>query len=292
MFLALYINFAHDYPLLAMLCLFIVGLSIGSFLNVVIYRLPIMLEREWTAMSKEFLKLDYTPPQRRFNLILPHSTCPQCQTKLKWWHNIPLISYLILKGQCASCKQKISIRYPIIELVTGLLTVLAFIQFGATFQFLAACLFIWILIALTMIDIDTQLLPDNLTQPLLWLGLLANSYNLFVPLTEALYSAVGAYVFLWGFVQLFNLITKKEGMGHGDFKLFAVFGAWFGWQALPMILILSSLAGAIIGIIILKCQDEGKDTPIAFGPYLCAAAFVYLMWGSQLINWYMQWFRL
>lgn len=248
-----------------------------------------MLEQEWKKLSREFLGItpEQTDEQAPYNLIIPPSTCPQCHTAIKPWHNIPVFSYLCLKGRCKACQKPISIRYPLIEFITALLTLFIFWQYGLSYQFLAASLFSWLLLVLTMIDIDTQLLPDNLTIPLIWLGLIVNSFELFIPLQNSVLSAAGAYSFLWLFVWLFKLITGKEGMGQGDFKLFSAFGAWFGWQSLPFILTLASLVGAIIGIIILKSQKQSNDTPLAFGPYLCMAAYIYLLFGQAIIDWYL-----
>ncbi len=283
----MYSLFVSQYPITTGLIICLFSLCIGSFLNVVIYRLPIMLNQEWTILSSEFLniKVDQTSPN--FNLVKPVSTCPNCQTAIKPRHNIPVLSYLLLGGKCSQCHNPISIRYPLVEVSTALLTLVLYSIHGVNLTFFVSCLFCYFLIALAMIDIDTQLLPDNLTLSLLWLGLITNSFEVFIPLRESVFSAAGAYLCLRGFVALFNLITGKEGMGHGDFKLFAVFGAWFGYLALPFILVISSFVGAIIGIIHLKLSKQGSDTPIAFGPYLCLAALIYLFWGQTIINWYL-----
>lgn len=282
-----YIQFAAQNPIAFSIYFIFVSLCVGSFLNVVIHRLPIMLNRQWTTLSSEYLNIEMKHNEETYNLAFPHSTCPKCQCKIKPWQNIPILSYLLLKGKCHTCKTSISIRYPLVELATALLGYIIFIKYGLSIQFLCGVFLCWILIALTMIDFDTQLLPDSMTIPLIWVGLLLNSFEVFVPLTNSLYSAVGAYVFLWLFVYIFKLITGKDGMGEGDFKLFSAFGAWFGWQALPLILVLSSFAGAIIGIIILKLSKKGSDTPLAFGPYLCIAAYIYLVYGKEIIHWYL-----
>lgn len=283
-----YINFLIDNPTITLIHLIVLSLCVGSFLNVVIHRLPIMLNKEWTALSKEFLNLESSETEREtYNLLTPKSKCPNCNTAIKPWHNIPVLGYLWLKGKCANCKISFSIRYPLVEAATALISVSVFYKFGVSLECMAALLFCWILIALTMIDFDTQLLPDSMTIPLIWIGLMINAYNTFIPLQDAVFSAVGAYVFLWSFVYLFKLFTGKDGMGEGDFKLFAAFGAWFGWQSLPLILVFSSFVGAIIGIIFLKLSKLNSDTPIAFGPYLCIAAYLYLLYGKEFLNWYL-----
>lgn len=283
-----YINFLTQNPNIALIHLIFLSLCVGSFLNVVIHRIPIMLNREWTALSHEFLeiKTDNTPLET-YNLFTPQSSCPNCHSTIKPWHNLPILGYLWLKGQCFTCKTPFSIRYPLVEAATMLISISVFYKFGVSFQCLVALIFCWILIALTMIDFDTQLLPDSMTIPLIWIGLMINAYDTFTPLKEAVFSAVIAYVFLWSFVFLFKLLTGKDGMGEGDFKLFAAFGAWFGWQSLPLILVFSSFVGAIIGIIILKVSKKDTDTPLAFGPYLCVAAYLYLLYGNEFLNWYL-----
>ena len=252
-----YTEFLLLNPALSVFSLIVLSLCVGSFLNVVIHRLPIMLNKEWTLLSKEYLNIDEkSATEAPYNLVTPLSSCPKCNTSIKPWHNIPVLSYLCLQGKCHTCKTPISIRYPLVEILTAFLSLIVFYKFGLTLQFFAGLVFCWVLIALTMIDFDTQLLPDSMTIPLIWLGLMVNAFEVFVPLKESVFSAVGAYVFLWTFVYLFKLITGKDGMGEGDFKLFAAFGAWFGWQSLPLILVFSSFVGAIIGIIILKISKQ------------------------------------
>ena len=269
----------------------ILGLLVGSFLNVVIYRLPAMMEREWTSQCKTLLETeDSNTPEDdpiAFNLVTPNSHCPTCDAPIKAWQNIPVISYLMLGGKCSHCKTSISKRYPIIEFVTGLLSCLAIWHFGFTWQGGAMLLLTWALITLTMIDFDHQLLPDNITLPFLWLGLIANSFGLFCSLPEALWGAVFGYLSLWSVYWLFKLVTGKEGMGYGDFKLLAVLGAWFGWQMLPLIILLSSLVGAIVGICLLVLKNRGKSVPIPFGPYLAAAGFIAAIWGERLTQAYL-----
>jgi len=269
----------------------ILGLLVGSFLNVVIYRLPVMMEREWTSQCRTLLETggseEAEESQTPFNLVTPNSHCPKCDTPIKAWQNIPMISYLMLGGKCHNCKTPISKRYPIIEFVTGLLSCLVIWHFGANWQGGAMLLLTWALVTLTMIDFDHQLLPDSITLPFLWLGLIANSFGLFCSLPEALWGAVFGYLSLWSVYWLFKLVTGKEGMGHGDFKLLAVLGAWFGWQLLPMIILLSSLVGAIIGIFLLVLKNKGKSVPIPFGPYLAAAGFIAAIWGEELTRAYL-----
>jgi len=269
----------------------ILGLLVGSFLNVVIYRLPVMMEREWTSQCKTLLETeDSNAPEDdpiAFNLVTPNSHCPSCDAPIKAWQNIPVISYLMLGGKCSNCKTSISKRYPIIEFVTGLLSCLAIWHFGFTWQGSAMLLLTWALITLTMIDFDHQLLPDNITLPFLWLGLIANSFGLFCSLPEALWGGVFGYLSLWSVYWLFKLVTGKEGMGYGDFKLLAVLGAWFGWQMLPLIILLSSLVGAVVGIALLVLKNKGKSVPIPFGPYLAAAGFIAAIWGERLTQAYL-----
>jgi len=269
----------------------ILGLLVGSFLNVVIYRLPVMMEREWTSQCKTLLETgdaDNTEDElKAFNLVTPNSRCPKCDSPIKAWQNIPVVSYLMLGGKCHNCKTPIPKRYPIIEFITGLLSCLVIWHFGVNWQGGAMLLLTWALITLTMIDFDHQLLPDNITLPFLWIGLMVNSFGLFCSLPDALWGAVFGYLSLWSVYWLFKLVTGKEGMGYGDFKLLAVLGAWFGWQLLPMIILLSSLVGAIVGIFLLVLKNKGKSVPIPFGPYLAAAGFIAAIWGEELTRAYL-----
>jgi leader peptidase (prepilin peptidase)/N-methyltransferase len=269
---------------------FLLGLLVGSFLNVVIYRLPKMMELEWRQECRLLLDVDEpnAAPAQKFNLAVPESHCPGCNAPVKPWQNIPLLSYLLLKGRCANCGISISLRYPIIELIAGLLAALAGWHFGASWEGLAACALLWSLLAMTMIDIDHQLLPDQITLPLMWLGILLNTGGMFVSLHDAVWGAAAGYLTLWSVYQLFKLVTGKEGMGFGDFKLLAALGAWMGWQMLPVIILLSSLVGAVVGIIILTLQRRGRGTPIPFGPYLAGAGFIAFFWGEPLIQNYLQ----
>ncbi len=258
------------------------GLSVGSFLNVVIYRLPIMLENEWRSDCKNFLELEDDKPAEIFNLSKPDSRCPVCGHKIKIWENIPVLSYIFLGGKCSSCKTHISAQYPIIESVTGILSILIALKFGVSIETFFGLIFTWSLLALTMIDAKTQLLPDNITLPLLWFGILINTSHIFTDLQSSVFGAMAGYLILWSIYQLFKLITGKEGMGYGDFKLLAALGAWMGWAMLPQIILLSSLVGAIVGIslIIFKKQDKGSAIP--FGPYLATAGWIAFIWGSEI----------
>ncbi|TMN74429.1 prepilin peptidase [Pseudoalteromonas sp. S1727] len=272
----------------------LVSLCVGSFLNVVIYRLPLMMQREWQTECRVLLadelksnKSASTP--KPFNLVTPNSTCPKCKTAIKAWQNIPVFSWLLLKGRCASCSNPISVRYPIIEMLTAVLSLIVAYTFGATEQALLYILITWVLVALTFIDIDHMLLPDQLTLPLVWVALIAAVMGITISPTDAIIGAACGYLSLWSVFWLFKLITGKEGMGYGDFKLLAVFGALLGWQSLLTIILLSSVVGAIIGIALLSIQGKDKATPIPFGPYLAIAGWVTLLWGSQIQAFYFNW---
>lgn len=287
------LQFFGDNPLALLAATFVFALMVGSFLNVVIYRLPLMLQNDWEAQARELLTdaaTEHTPQavQENFNLAQPGSHCPQCNAPIKPWQNIPLLSYLLLGGKCGQCKTKIPLRYPAVELVTALLSCAVVAYFGASWQSAGLLLFSWVLIALTMIDFDHQLLPDNLTLPLLWLGLIANSFGLFCSLEQALWGAVAGYLSLWSLYWIFKLVTGKEGMGYGDFKLLAALGAWLGWQSLPLIILLSSLVGACVGILLIILKNRGKSVPIPFGPYLAAAGWIAALWGHQITQAYLR----
>ena len=269
---------------LALLCL---GLLVGSFLNVVIYRLPLMMESRWRQDCCELLELAQEKTDTSLNLATPNSHCPHCKNAIKPWHNIPVLSYLLLGRKCGHCAAPISPRYPIIELVTGLMTMALTFYFDLSFGLLGAVLLTWALIALTMIDIDHQLLPDDITLPLIWLGLLFNLNSTYVSLTDAVIGAMVGYLILWSVYWLFKLVTGKDGMGYGDFKLLAALGAWLGWQELPMIILLSSLVGAICGIALMVIKRRGKDIPIPFGPYLAMAGWIALLWGDDIMARYL-----
>jgi leader peptidase (prepilin peptidase)/N-methyltransferase len=257
------------------------GLAIGSFLNVVIYRLPKMMEAEWQAQCAE-LAGRAPEPAPRFNLLVPGSHCPSCKTPLRVRDNVPLVSYFASGGRCAHCGAAISARYPVVEAITAALSAWVAWRFGFGVPGLAALAFTFALIALTFIDADTTLLPDSLTLPLLWAGLLLNTAGTFAPLPEAVVGAAAGYLILWSIYWLFKLVTGKEGMGYGDFKLLAALGAWFGWKMLLPILLLSSVVGAAVGMILLVLARRGRDIPIPFGPYLAAAGFIALLYGQDI----------
>ena len=292
----------------------ILGLIIGSFLNVVIYRFPKMLEQEWFCECRELLADELKPAEsdlkktkskkaksteqeaeitklpettEKLTLSKPASTCPNCGHKIKVWENIPVISWLMLKGKCSSCANPISVRYPIIESVTGILSLVIAMHFGVTVQTLFMLLLTWSLITLTMIDADKMILPDQITLPLVWIGLLLNLNGVFIGLEQAVVGAVVGYMRLWSIFWIFKLVTGKEGMGYGDFKLFAVFGAWFGWEVLPLLILMASLVGAIIGISLMVFKNHAGSKPIPFGPYLAIAGWITALWGQGIWQWYL-----
>lgn len=261
------------------------GLAIGSFLNVVIHRLPRMMENEWKLQCAELAGAEPAPgPQ--YNLLFPRSHCPHCNAQLRISDNVPLFSWLALRGRCGHCGTRISARYPVVEALTAALSALIAWRFGLTTTTLLALVFTWTLVALTFIDADTTLLPDDLTLPLLWLGLGANLFGTFVPLRDAVIGAMAGYLLLWSIYWLFKLTTGKEGMGYGDFKLLAALGAWMGWKALLPIVLLSSLVGAVVGIVLIVLARRGREIPIPFGPYLAAAGFIVLLVGDPLTRWF------
>lgn len=286
------LQWAGEHAGLFILIITILGLLIGSFLNVVIHRVPMMMQKEWHRDCCELLEIENQEKSESYNLIKPNSHCPKCKSEIKPWQNIPIISYLILRGKCANCSTPISIRYPLIEAITALLSGIIAWQFGATDQAFALLLMTWALIALTMIDIDHQLLPDNITLPLMWLGILLNTQGIFTDLPSSVWGAMAGYMSLWSVYWLFKLLTGKEGMGFGDFKLLAALGAWLGWQALPLIIILSSFVGAAIGIIGILVQGKDKSTPIPFGPYLAIAGWIAFLWGEQITMAYLEYAKL
>ncbi|MEI7455644.1 MAG: A24 family peptidase [Nitrosomonadales bacterium] len=265
----------------------LLGLMVGSFLNVVIHRLPKMMELGWRSQCAE-LRGEDTVESEPYNLLVPRSACPHCQHAISAWENIPVISYLLLRGKCAGCHAAISPRYPIIETLSGLLSGFAAFHFGFGLTAIAAILLIWALIALTAIDFDTQLLPDDITLPLLWAGLVFNLYGAFTSLHDAFLGALFGYLALWSVFWLFKLVTGKEGMGYGDFKLLAALGAWLGWQLLPLIIILSSLVGAVVGVTLILAIKRGREIPIPFGPYLAGGGLIALFWGQTLTQSYLQ----
>jgi leader peptidase (prepilin peptidase)/N-methyltransferase len=267
---------------------FFLGLILGSFLNVVIHRLPLMLQKDWRGQCRELLELPAdTDDQGAFNLLLPPSSCPHCGHLIRWWENLPLVSYLfLLRGKCSSCKTPISWQYPMVEAITGILSVILVWQLGISYQTLGMLVLTYSFIALSVIDIRHQLLPDNMTQPLLWLGLLIAIPGLFIPLEQAVIGATVGYLSLWSFYWIFRLITKKDGMGFGDFKLLAVIGAWSGWETAVLTIFLSSLVGAIIGIAMIAFLKHDRRIPIPYGPYLAIAGWISILWGDTLIDSY------
>ncbi|MCP3752283.1 A24 family peptidase [Pseudomonas sp. SBB6] len=282
------LNSLASQPLMYLSIALLLGLIIGSFLNVLVHRLPIMLERQWQAEAREVLELPSEAQAPRFDLLLPPSQCPHCAHRIRPWENIPVISYLALRGRCSSCQARISPRYPLVELACGALTLFVAWRFGVTGTALALLLLSWGLLAMSMIDIEHHLLPDALVLPLLWLGLIVNAFEMFVPLEDALWGTVAGYLSLWSVFWVFKIITGKEGMGYGDFKLLAMLGAWGGWQILPLTLLLSSLLGALIGLIMLRLQRKQASTPIPFGPYLAIAGWIALLWGGQITTSYLK----
>ncbi len=266
----------------------VLGLIVGSFLNVLVWRLPKMLEREWRAQAQEVLGWPADPAGPRYNLMQPNSCCPHCNHPIRPWENIPLLSYLMLRGRCAHCHESISARYPFTELACGLISAIVAWQFGVGWQAGAVMLLSWGLLAMSLIDVDHQLLPDVLVLPLLWLGLMLNSVDLLVPLHDALWGAVLGYMSLWTVFWLFKLATGKDGMGHGDFKLLALLGAWGGWQILPMTLLMSSLVGVCGGLILLRRNKIQASTPMPFAPYLAIAGWIAVLWGGQITDFYLQ----
>ncbi|MBY5992135.1 prepilin peptidase [Ferrimonas balearica] len=267
----------------------VLGLILGSFLNVVIHRLPRMMEREWQLECAEALSqpLPASTLPERYNLLVPGSACPHCGTAIPIWHNIPVLSFLLLKGKCHHCSAPISPRYPMVELLCGLSLGFLAWHFGPTPAFAAGAFLTLGLVALSGIDLDTMLLPDQLTLPLLWLGLLLNINGLFVPLEKAVLGAALGYLSLWGLFHLFRLLTGKEGMGYGDFKLLALFGAWFGYASLLPVMLLASFGGAVVGITLMATGRLSRDKPMPFGPWIALGGWLYLVWGNDVVDWYL-----
>ncbi len=282
-------------PLIFVGVVFFLSLLIGSFLNVVIYRLPIMMEREWRAQCAELADAEATDvPAGRFNLIFPHSHCTSCGAQITAMQNVPVLSYLILRGKCGSCGSSISRRYPIVEALTAMLTAIVAWRFGFSWEAALAILLTWALIAISVIDIDHQIIPDSISLPFVWIGLtlslfhpMAGAEVLFIDAKTAIVGALAGYLSLWSIYQLFRLMTGKEGMGYGDFKLLAVLGAWLGWQMLPLIILLSAVVGAAIGIAMIVVRRRDRNIPIPFGPYLAAAGWIAMLWGAQIVATYL-----
>lgn len=282
------IDFLASHVLAFVFCALLLGLLVGSFLNVLVYRLPKMMFRDWRAQAREVLELPAEPVGETFNLVLPNSRCPHCSHEIRPWENIPLLSYLLLRGKCSACKQPIGLRYPLVELACGLLSAYVAWHFGFSWQTGGFLMLTWGLLAMSLIDVDHQLLPDVLVLPLLWLGLIVNYFGLFTSLGDALWGAVAGYLSLWSVYWLFKLITGKEGMGYGDFKLLAMLGAWGGWQVLPLTILLSSVVGAVLGMILLRLRNAETSTPMPFGPYLAIAGWITLLWGDWITDTYLQ----
>ena len=285
-------EFLEASPLAFWVTAALLGLIVGSFLNVLSLRLPAKMDAEWRAMCEELAGKEPEPPVKTWfglrYLIEPPSTCRQCGHRIRAWENIPVLSYLFLRGRCSACGSAIGVRYPVVEAVSGLMTLVVATQFAPDAAFLGAAVFTWTLIALSVIDIDHQQLPDQLTLPLLWLGLLFNLNGVYTDLASAVVGAVAGYAFLWLVFHVFNLLTGKEGMGYGDFKLFAAFGAWFGWQLLPQILLVASLVGAVVGIGLIVLRGRDRQLPIPFGPYLALAGWIALLWGERINDAYLR----
>ncbi|RLV58625.1 prepilin peptidase [Parashewanella curva] len=298
-----FIQVLDNQPALFIGLAFVFSALIGSFLNVVIHRLPVMMKREWQQECNQYLN-EYQPEivkkvgeqtlnkpidsfPETYNLVVPTSACPKCNGKIKPWHNLPIIGWLMLKGKCATCANPISGRYPVVEFLTASLIATLAWHFGPSIQFAMAALLTFGLVALTGIDLDEMLLPDQITLPLLWLGLLLNLNDVFIDLNSSLIGAAAGYLSLWSVFWLFKLLTGKEGMGYGDFKLMAVFGAWLGWQMLPLVILLSSAVGAVVGITMIVTKKLHANNPIPFGPYIALAGWIALIWGQNIVDWYL-----
>ena len=277
---------------------FAFALMIGSFLNVVIFRLPLMMQRDWREQCEELAK-EPPPdiPEGRFNLVVPRSRCPSCGAEIKAWQNIPVLSYLLLGAQCANCRESISIRYPLVEIFTAVLAGICAWRFGFGWEALMAIGMTCTLVAISLIDADHQLIPDSVVMPLLWVGLvmslwypLAGAETLFISPREAIVGALAGYLSLWSVYQLFKLVTGKEGMGYGDFKLLAALGAWLGWKALPTIILMSAIVAAVIGVVMIVFRGRDRQLPIPYGPYLAAAGWITMLWGESIKNAYLDLF--
>jgi len=282
-------------PTLVIVFTGIFGLIVGSFLNVVIYRLPLMqtrIEKTYCIETycTELLENQDTTSKEPFNLVLPRSHCPHCKHQITAWENIPVFSYLWQGGKCTSCRQPISWRYPLIEIISALFAAAVAWRFGLNWQLLAALFLTWALLAASLIDFDHQILPDDIMLPFLWLGILCNLFDLYTNITDSVVGAMVGYLILWSVFWIFKLLTGKEGMGYGDFKLLALLGAWMGWQALPAIILLSSVVGAIIGILLILFKKQQRGQPMPFGPYLAGAGWINLLWGNEILRFYFDYF--
>ena len=287
-----FISQFEQYPLLYLGTLFVFGSLIGSFLNVVIYRLPLMMQREWRSDCLEFLQQPSDADDARFNLSVPRSRCGDCGHQITALENIPIISYLVLGGKCSSCKASISAQYPLVELFTAIVSLVVGWHFGVSLQAMAALILTWSLIAASGIDIGHKLLPDSITLPLLWLGILLSLFDVFVSLEDSVIGVIAGYLSLWSVFMLFKLITGKEGMGYGDFKLLAMLGAWLGWKPLLVVILTASLVGAIVGISMILLKKTERGTQVPFGPYLAAAGWMTLLWGDELMRVYDSLFKI
>ena len=288
----LFISLFQHQPALYLGTLFVVGAVVGSFLNVVIYRLPVMMQREWRQDCLEFLEQPAEAEAQKFNLSTPRSRCGACGHQISALENIPIVSYLVLGGKCSSCKASISPQYPLVELFTAVVSVVVGWHFGVSLQALAGLFLSWCLIASSGIDIGHKLLPDSITLPLLWLGIGLALFEVFIDLETSVIGVIAGYLSLWSVFMLFKLVTGKEGMGHGDFKLLAMLGAWLGWKPLLVVILTSSLVGAVIGISMIVMKITERGTQIPFGPYLAAAGWMTLLWGDQLMRFYFSLFNL
>jgi leader peptidase (prepilin peptidase)/N-methyltransferase len=277
---------------------FAFALLIGSFLNVIIYRLPLMMQRDWREQCDELSK-EPAPdlPEGKFNIVVPRSRCPACGAAIKAWQNIPVLSYLLLGAQCSNCQKSISVRYPLVETLTAILAAICAWHFGFGWEALMAIGLSFALVAISLIDVDHQIIPDSIVIPLMWVGLamslfypLAGADTLFIAPQDAIVGALAGYLSLWSVYQLFKLVTGKEGMGYGDFKLLAALGAWLGWQALPTIILMSAVVGAVIGIVLIVFRGRDRQIPIPFGPYLAAAGWIAMLWGETINNAYLDMF--
>jgi leader peptidase (prepilin peptidase)/N-methyltransferase len=274
-------------PAVLTVCVAFLGLCVGSFLNVVAYRLPRMIEQDFRREAREFLRLPVRPERQPVSLSSPSSSCPACGVGIKPWHNLPVVGWLMLRGRCANCAKPISVQYPLVELFTGVLSVACVWRFGYSPQLMAALVLTWALVALTVTDLHTMYLPDNITLPLLWLGLVLSTVPMFAEARSAIIGAAAGYGVLWSVYWAFKLATGKEGMGYGDFKLMGALGAWFGWQALPQIVLLSALVGAAIGIALMAARKVEWSSRIPFGPYIAGAGWIALIWGDEINRTYL-----